>query len=184
MAASLSIALLVLRVVAGLTLMAHGTQKLFAWFGGPGPVKLSEGLKKQGLKPAWLWVSFVILGEVGGGLSLALGFLTPVGAAGGFGAMFMAIFKSHWKNGFWNSKRGLEFPLQLLAIAVAVGIAGPGDYSLDALLRLNLPEMVLFLALAGAAVLVDLVGLGISRTPTPVPQQAVPAQTPGGVANP
>src|SRR6184192_515473 len=91
MTISLSLGLLVLRLVAGLTLAAHGAQKLFGWFDGPGPTKLTQGFEKQGFKPAWLWVFFVILGEFGGGLSLAFGFLTPLGAAGAFGAMFMAI---------------------------------------------------------------------------------------------
>src|SRR5215469_5171436 len=121
MATSLTVALLVLRVVAGLTLAGHGAQKLFGWFGGPGLAKMSGGLRMQGFKPAWLWTAFVVIGEFGGGLSLALGLLTPLGAAGGIGAMSMAIAKSHWRNGFWNSKRGIEFPLQILTIGVALG---------------------------------------------------------------
>ena len=81
MTVTMSIALLVLRLVVGLTLAVHGTQKLFGWFAGPGLARLMQGFEKQGFKPVWLWVSFVILGEVGGGLSVALGFLTPLGAA-------------------------------------------------------------------------------------------------------
>jgi putative oxidoreductase len=134
---ALALGLLIARVVIGLTLAGHGVQKLFGWFGGPGLSKQISGLKAQGYKPAWLWAFFVCLGEVGGGLSLAFGLLTPLGAAGIVGAMFMAIVKVHWKNGFWNGKRGIEFPLALLAVAVEFGIAGPGDYSLDGLLKLN-----------------------------------------------
>jgi putative oxidoreductase len=165
MAITLSLGLLILRVIGGLTLAAHETQKLFGWFEGPGLTKLSQGFEKQGFKPVWLWVSLVILGELGGGLSVAFGFLTPLGAAGMFAAMFMAIFKSHWKNGFWNSKRGLEFPLQLLAIGVAIGIMGPGSYSLDALFGIALPGTLLFCVLAFAGLLVDITGLIISRQP-------------------
>src|SRR5947209_5747596 len=117
---SLSLGLLILRVVVGLTLAAHGVQKLFGWFEGPGFSKLAQGFEKQGFKPAWLWVSLVILGEVGGGISLALGFLTPLGAAGVFGTMFMAMFKTHWKNGFFSSKRGYEYNLVLMAASVAI----------------------------------------------------------------
>src|SRR5689334_25237093 len=107
MVSTLSLGLLILRLVAGLTLAAHGAQKLFGWFEGPGPTKLTQGFEKQGFKPAWFWVCLVILGELGGGLSVAFGFLTPLGAAGIFATMFMAIFKSHWKNGFFNGKRGI-----------------------------------------------------------------------------
>jgi putative oxidoreductase len=163
MATTTSLAFLILRFVGGLTLAGHGAQKLFGWFEGPGPAKLAQGFRGQGFKPAPLWVGLVILGELGGGLSLALGLLTPLGAAGAVGAMCMAIAKTHWKNGFWNSKRGYEFPLALLAIAVAVGLAGPGAYSVDALLRLPVPEDGLFGALAVAALVVDAIGLLISR---------------------
>ena len=163
MTISLSLGLLILRLVVGLTIAAHGAQKLFGWFGGPGLTKMTQGLQTQGFKPGWLWTALVILGEFGGGLSLAFGFLTPLGAAGAFGTMFMAIVKSHWKNGFWNSKRGLEFPLSLLSIALAIGLIGPGSYSLDAFFGIALPETLLFCVLAVAALLIDIIGLIISR---------------------
>ena len=181
MTVTLNLGLLLLRVVCGLTLAAHGAQKLFGWFGGSGFAKQREGMAKQGYKPALLWAFFVVLGEVGGGLSLAFGLLTPLGAAGVVGAMFMAIFKVHWKNGFWNGKRGIEFPLALLAIAAALGIMGPGDYALDALLKIALLSPLLFGILAAAAVLVDVVGLLMTRPPAapaspPSPASSSPAQ--------
>ena len=175
MTVTLSLGLLVLRVIGGLTLTAHGAQKLFGWFEGPGLIKLLQGFEKQGFKPAWIWVSLVILGELGGGLSVAFGFLTPLGAAAMVATMFMAIFKSHWKNGFWNSKRGLEFPLQLLAIGVAIGIMGPGSYSLDALFGFTLPDTLLFCILAFIGLLVDIIGLIISRQPTTTSTQVKPS---------
>jgi putative oxidoreductase len=191
MSMSLNVALLLLRVVGGLTLAGHGVQKLFGWFGGPGLTRFGQGLQAQGFRPLLVWLSLVVLGEVGGGLSLAFGLLTPLGAAGAVGAMFMAIAKAHWKNGFWNSKRGIEFPLQLLAIGAALGIAGPGDYSLDKLFNLHLPEAALFLPLAAAALVVDMIGLAISRTPASVPGHVAPGtpstpstpSTPGSAAN-
>src|SRR5260221_3260164 len=110
MAISLSLGLLILRLGVGLTIAAHGAQKLFGWFEGSGLTKLTQGFEKQGFKPAWLWVWLVVLGEFGGGISLALGFFTPLGAAGGFGAMLMAVFKSQCEKGFWKTKRGLDVP--------------------------------------------------------------------------
>ena len=168
MAISLSTGLLILRLVAGLTLAAHGAQKLFGWFGGNGFSGTLQMQKRLGLKPAPLWAGMVVLGEFGGGLSIAFGFLTPLGAAGMFAAMFMAIAKSHWKNGFWNSKRGIEFPLMLLTMGLVVGIIGPGNYSLDALFGIALPETLLFCVLALAGLLVDIIGLLISRPPAAV----------------
>lgn len=172
MTTTLSTGLLILRLVAGLTLAAHGAQKFFGWFGGSGIKGTLQMQGRLGLKPAPLWAGIVILGEFGGGLSVALGFLTPLGAAGMVGTMFMAVAKSHWKNGFWNNKRGIEFPLQLLTAGVVIGITGPGSYSLDALFGITLP-VVLFLILALAALLVDVIALLMSRGATVAPAPPV-----------
>ena len=163
MAVSIATGLLILRVIAGLTLAAHGAQKLFGWFGGSGFAGTMQMQQRLGFKPAIFWSYLVILGEFGGGLSVAFGFLTPLGAAGMFAVMFMAVAKSHWKNGFWSSKRGIEYPLLLLTIGVATGLIGPGSYSLDALFGIVLPETLLFCVLAIVALLVDITGLIISR---------------------
>ncbi len=176
MAAHVAIAWLILRLVGGLILAAHGVQKLFGWFDGPGMAKWEQGLQAQGFKPARFWAYLNILGEVGGGLSLIFGFLTPLGAAGGVGAMFMAMVKTHWKNGFFNSKRGIEFTVAMLAIAIAIGLAGPGTISLDNLFGIVLPYPILFIVLAVIAVLVDIVGLMISR-PAPSAEPASRAST-------
>ena len=164
MTVSISLALLILRVVVGMTLIFHGTQKLFGWFGGSGLTQVMQGFAKQGFKPVWLWFSLVILGEVGGGLSVATGFLTALGAAGIFGAMFMATFKSHWKKGFFASRGGYEYSLVLMTVSLALGLIGPGSYSLDALFGIVPASPVLFIALAIAAALVDLIGIYMTHT--------------------
>lgn len=160
-----TIAVTLLRVVVGLTLAAHGTQKLFGWFGGSGLARFHQGFVRQGFKPGWLWVALVVLGEAGGGLSLALGFLTPLGAAGIFGAMLMATVKVNWKNGFFIAKSGYEYTLVLMAVAVALGLMGPGPLSIDSQLGFVLPEAPLFLVLAGAALIVDAIGLAMTSRP-------------------
>ena len=161
MTVTMDIALLIFRVVIGLTLAGHGAQKLFGWFGGPGPVRLHQGFEKQGYKPAWFWVSLAIVGELGGGLSFALGFFTPLGAAGIFGAMVMAA-RSHWKNGFFLQKGGYEYTLTLASASLAIGLIGPGSYALDALFGSVLPEVPVFGVLAFAALLVDIIGMIIT----------------------
>ena len=154
-------ALLVIRAFAGLTLAAHGAQKLLGWFGGPGYARTKQGFQTRGLRPGWLWAALAIVGEVGGGLSLGFGFLTSLGAAGAVGAMVMAI-SSHWKGGFFAQRGGFEYPLGLTAMSVAVGLAGPGVYSLDALLHSVMPAGV-FVALAVTALAVDAVGIVMVR---------------------
>ena len=159
---------MILRLVVGATLAAHGAQKLFGWFGGSGIKGMLQMQERMGLKPAPLWAGLAILGEFGGGLSVIFGLLTPLGAAGIFGAMFMAVAKSHWKNGFWNRNRGIEFPLQLLVASAAIGLTGPGSFSLDALFGIQLP-VVLFVILAIVALLVDVIGLYMGRGATVAP---------------
>jgi putative oxidoreductase len=173
MTITISIALLILRLGVGLTIAGHGVQKLFGWFGGPGLVKLKQGFEKQGFRPVWPWISLAIVGEVGGGLSVALGFLTPLGAAGILGAMAMATFKSHWKNGFWLNKGGYEYSLMLMIVSIAIGLIGPGYYSLDTLLGIKLPQAMLFCVLAVAALLVDAIGIISSRKALTTTQESV-----------
>jgi putative oxidoreductase len=167
MTISLSLGLLLLRIVAGLTIAAHGLQKLIPWEGGPGFAGMKQGLQMQGFKPAAFWAGLAVLGELGGGLSLALGFLTPLGAAGILGAMAIAVFKSHWKAGFWAQKHGYEYALLHLIVALTIGLTGPGTYSLDALFGITAVDAVpLFLVLAVLAILVDIVGIIISHSAT------------------
>lgn len=173
MTTTISIALLILRVGVGLTLAGHGLQKLFGWFGGPGLIRVKQGFEKQGFKPAWPWIALAIVGEVGGGLSVALGFLTPLGTAGILGAMAMATFKSHWKNGFWLNKGGYEYSLMLMIVSIAIGLIGPGYYSLDTLLGINLPQAMLFCVLAAAALLVVAAGIFSSRKVLTTSQESV-----------
>jgi putative oxidoreductase len=164
-------ALLIIRVVIGVTLAAHGAQKLFGWFGGPGFAKLEQGFRTRSLRPAQLWAALAILGEVGGGLSLVFGFLTALGAAGALGAMVMAA-STHWPKGFFAARGGLEYPLVLAAVSLAIGISGAGAYSLDALFKLTWPQTLVFAVFAVAALAVDAIGILMTR---PTPTSAAPS---------
>jgi putative oxidoreductase len=108
-----------------------------------------------------------VLGEVLGGLGLAAGLLIPLPNLAILGTMLVAIALVHWPKGFWNSKGGFEFNLSILAAATAIAIAGPGAYSLDALLRISLPEPLTLIA--GTVLVVASVAVAIAtRAPQPV----------------
>jgi len=122
--------LLLLRVVAGGTIFAHGAQKLFGWFGGRGIRPTAGFFENLGYRPALVLAVLAGLGE-GSGLLFAAGFLTPLAALGMTVVMLNAIAVVHWTKGFFNGNGGLEFPLQLATIAIAVTAIGPGRFSLD-----------------------------------------------------
>jgi putative oxidoreductase len=164
-----SLALLVLRLVVGLTLAGHGAQKVFGWWGGPGMKAWSEGVAKMRIRPAIPFAWLAALAELGGGLVLALGFLSPLGSLAIIGTMLVAIATVHWPNGFWNTKRGYEFNLTLIAAVVAVGLAGPGTYSIDQAIGFHLPEPATFL-IGVAAVILGVAGMLAFRSPKPAVQ--------------
>ncbi len=159
---ALSLGLLLIRLVVGLTLAAHGSQKLFGWFGGTGYTKTSGFLESQGLRPGWFWALAGALGEFAGGVLFAIGLLTPLAAIALIASMLMAVLKFHWTSGFWNTAHGYEYPLVLLVASLAVGIIGPGSYAIDALIGLSISTPV-FLVLLVIAILFDLVGIVLSR---------------------
>jgi putative oxidoreductase len=119
-----------LRVVIGGTLFAHGAQKLFGWFGGHGLRGTAGFFGSIGWRAPLLMAFLAGLGETSG-LLFAAGFLTPLAALGIATVMLNAIFAVHWKNGFFNGDGGLEFPLSLATVAVAVAAIGPGRFSID-----------------------------------------------------
>lgn len=159
---SADLALLVLRILVGLVLAAHGSQKLLGWFGGTGLTGASGHMEKFGFRPGRLWAFLASGSEFVGGLLVALGLLTPLAAAGLVTAMLIAVTKVHWKAGFWGSKGGFEYPLTLLVVSAVVGLTGAGRYSLDALLArigFALPPVPAFLVVFALALIV--IGIGL-----------------------
>ncbi len=125
--------LLLLRLGIGLTLFAHGAQKLFGWFGGRGLAATGSGFEAMGFHPGRQSALAAGLGEAGGGLLIAAGLATPFGASAAAATMTVAA-STHVPNGFFNSNRGLEFPMTLAVAATSLALSGPGSLSLDRLL--------------------------------------------------
>ncbi len=138
-----NLALLILRLTVGSLLAGHGAQKLFGWFGGYGLQGTSSWIESLGLKPGKPWAMAAGASEFGGGTLLLLGLLNPVGALATIGAMTMATVKVHLNKPIWNTSGGPELPVINIAAALAVALAGPGDYSLDRLFGIKLPRFLL-----------------------------------------
>jgi putative oxidoreductase len=126
----MSFGLLFLRVVIGLVFFAHGAQKLFGWWGGPGIQGTRGWLGGMGFRMASAMAPLVAVAE-GSGLLLALGFATPFAALLMAAAMVVAIGSVHWRKGFWNMGQGYEFNLVMLSVPVALAATGPGRFSID-----------------------------------------------------
>jgi putative oxidoreductase len=121
-----------IRLGLGVIMIAHGSQKVLGTFGGSGFNKFIAGTTPFGfMRPTWFWLAAAALSELVGGLLVAFGFLTRVGAFFIACVMLTAIVGIHWSSGFFANNRGFEFPLSLLAMALALLIAGGGQASVD-----------------------------------------------------
>jgi len=126
-----------LRLIAGIIFMAHGAQKLFAWFGGYGLQNTGQWMESIGLSPGYLMAIAAGSAEFFGGILLILGLLTRASSAVLAITMVVAIFSVHAANGLFMSNNGYEFALALLGITLALVIQGSGKYSLDNYLLKN-----------------------------------------------
>src|SRR2546427_6658231 len=122
----MSIGILMLRLVVGLTLAAHGAQKLFGWFGGYGLTGTGGFLEQLGFVPGRRHALFAGLAETGAGLLLAVGLLTPVAAAVALSVMVVAGVSGPVKKGVFAHNRGYEYTLILGVAALRIGFTGPG----------------------------------------------------------
>ncbi|MEU2369453.1 MULTISPECIES: DoxX family protein [unclassified Streptomyces] len=125
--------LLLLRLGTGGVLAAHGSQKLFGWFGGGGIEGTGQFMDSIGYAPGKVSATAAGVAELGGGLLLALGLATPAAGAAAAGAMAGAS-AVHAPNGFFNQEGGFEYAASLGLTAAGLAVAGPGRLSLDHLL--------------------------------------------------
>ena len=120
-----NLALLIIRIAAGIAFLYHGSQILFGAFGGPGPQGFAAFMHAPAI------VGYLVgLAQFAGGLAVLTGLLIRVGSVCIIIVMLGAIFLVHLPHGFDISKGGIEYALTQLLIALALLIAGAGEYSL------------------------------------------------------
>lgn len=140
--------LLLARLVFGLLMAAHGTQKVFGWFGGYGLAGTGGFFESLGFRPGKLFAGAAGATEIAAGLLVALGLLGPLGSALIVAVMIVAMATVHWANGVFAQNNGIEVPLLYTVAAAALALTGPGAYSLDAALGLTWSEPTIWAALA------------------------------------
>jgi putative oxidoreductase len=123
--------LLAARLTVGLGIAAHGAQKAFGWFGGPGPQGAAGFMESLGFKPGSRYGPMASYNEVVGGSLVALGLGGPVGPAMVISQMLVAAVTVHLKNGFFVTSGGVELPAVYSAAALALASSGYGSLSLD-----------------------------------------------------
>ncbi|MCW2505617.1 MAG: RpiR family transcriptional regulator [Actinomycetia bacterium] len=142
------VGLLLLRLGVGGTLFAHGSQKLFGWFGGHGIEGTAGAMEGMGFRPGTPSAIAAGLGEAGGGTLILLGLATPLAGSAAAGTMATAA-SVHTENGFFAMNGGYELPAVLGLSAASLAVAGAGRYSLDQLTRHKLAQP--WLAVVGLA---------------------------------
>ena len=124
---TLSLGLLVARVIIGFLMAAHGTSKLLGWFGGHGLRGTGQFFEQIGFRPGPAFAAAASISEITSGLLVAFGFLGPIGPALMISVMIVAAVSVHWGQGLF----ALELPLLYMAAAFAFALTGFGQYSLD-----------------------------------------------------
>jgi putative oxidoreductase len=130
-----SYAFLPLRLGFGLIFFAHGAQKVFGLFGGPGLGQASEGFEAMGFAPGLLFALLAGLLELVGGICLAFGLLARIAGVLLALEMVIAALRVHWQNGFflnWANTPGVGHGIEY-SLALIVGLLGPVIYGAGAL---------------------------------------------------
>lgn len=158
--------LLILRLVIGTLMMGHATQKLFGWLGGYGLTGTAGFFEQLGFHPGRLFATAASLGELLGGLLVALGLFGPVGPALMISVMLVAMLTVHRQNGLFAATNGVEVPLLYATSALGLALVGFGSYSLDAALGItSVWTPAITLAVLAVGVVGGLANLGLRKRP-------------------
>src|SRR5579872_1573923 len=124
-------ALLAARLALGGSIAAHGAQKQFGAFGGPGPEKAAQMMHALGMRPGDRYAAMASAAEMTAGALIAAGAFGPVGPAMLTSVMLVAIETVHRPKGYWATGGGYEMNTMYLAIALLLATEGYGSFSLD-----------------------------------------------------
>jgi putative oxidoreductase len=164
--------LVLARLVIGPLMAAHGTQKLFGWFGGYGMTGTAGFFDGLGFRPGRFFAATAAITEIASGVLVTLGLLGPIGPALMVSVMVVAAVSVHWPNVFAQSN-GIELPLLYGASAAALALTGFGAYSLDAALGLeSLWTPALNWAVLAIGVVGGIVNAGLRRPAAPAAAHA------------
>jgi putative oxidoreductase len=166
------LSLLTARLVLGGTMAAHGAQKLFGAFGGPGPEKAGQMIKSLGFPDHDRVATMASATELTSGSLIALGALGPIGPAMLATVMLVAIETVHRPKGYWNSQGGFEMNTMFIMLALLLANHGYGSLSVDELVGLNRRMRPSFAWLAMLGSVATAVGM--------LAQRETPAQTTRG----
>jgi len=126
----IDLALFIVRITLGAIFLAHGLQKWFGLFNGPGIEGTTGMLSGLGFIYPAVWAWILALTETIGGLFLVAGIMPRLLAALIAVVVAVAIAKVHWSKGFFMSKGGFEYQLLLLAVCLLIILTGGGKHSL------------------------------------------------------
>jgi putative oxidoreductase len=162
----MDIAFLIVRLILGLGVAAHGAQKLFGLFGGGGLRGTGGFFEGLGFRPGIAFALMAGLGEAGGGLLTALGLGGALGPVLIILVMLVAIGSVHYNKGFFTLNGGWELPALNIAASLAVAFAGNGVYAIDNALGLTFltDATQVWYAIAAAAI-VAVLNLAVRRRP-------------------
>lgn len=124
-------ALLLARGVLGASIAAHGAQKLFGWFGGPGPENAGKMMGSLGFQPGDKMARMASITEIAAGALLATGAGGPIGPMLLVSVMGVAVGSVHLKNGYWNQNQGFEMNTMYALLALLLAVEDHGRFSLD-----------------------------------------------------
>ncbi len=125
---AVNLAMLLLRVGIGVTLASHGYNKFFGGGRIPGTANWFDSM---GMRPGKVHAVLAASTEMGAGILMAIGLLTPFAGAAFVSLMIVAAYTVHVKNGFFIVKSGWEYNWVLALLGVTIATLGPWKYSLD-----------------------------------------------------